>query len=115
MPAHVARGESPQHGDPRTEVAELVEMVKSYVLQETLGPLKHIGRTLAFGSAAAALFGLAAVLSLVGVLRVFQTETGSVFAGEWSWVPYVLTSLTALAFLGAAAAIGLRPPRSERR
>ncbi|MGO9559821.1 MAG: hypothetical protein ACLPQS_03380 [Acidimicrobiales bacterium] len=100
--------------DTRTEATELVGMIKTYAIQETLGPLKQIGRTLAFGSAAAVLFGIAAVLSLVGLLRALQTETGSVFAGEWTWVPYVLTLIAAIAFLGAAAALVLRSPRSEK-
>jgi hypothetical protein len=98
--------------ETKTEVAELVALIKAYVLQETVGPLKRIGRMLAFGSAAAVLFGIAAVLSLVAVLRVLQTETGRVFAGEWSWVPYLLTIAAAMVLLGLAAAIGLRK-RSE--
>ncbi|MGO9197794.1 MAG: hypothetical protein ACLQK4_11800 [Acidimicrobiales bacterium] len=100
--------------DARTEVAELIALIKAYAIQETLGPLKRIGRTLAFGSAAAVTFGIAAVLSLVGLLRALQTETGSAFAGEWTWVPYLLTVIAAVAFLGAAAALALRSPRSEQ-
>ncbi|MHB1988338.1 MAG: hypothetical protein ACYCSF_10195 [Acidimicrobiales bacterium] len=96
----------------RTEVTELVGMVKSYALQETVGPLKQIGRALAFGSAAALMFGIAAVLFLVGLLRVLQTETGSLFGGEWTWVPYLLTIIAAVVFLGVAAALALRPPRT---
>jgi len=55
--------------DTRTEATELVAMIKAYAIQETLGPLKQIGRTLAIGSATAVLFGIAAVLSLVGLRR----------------------------------------------
>jgi hypothetical protein len=99
-------------GDTKTELTDLVGMLKTYALQETVGPLKQIGRTLAFGSAAALLFGVAAVLTLVAVLRVLQTETGHLFAGEWSWVPYLLTIGAALVLLGLAAALGLRK-RSE--
>ncbi len=99
-------------GETKTEVAELVALIKAYVLQETVGPLKGIGRQLAFSSAAAFLFGLAAVLTLVAVLRALQTETGRVFAGEWSWVPYLLTVAAAMVLLGLAAAVGLRK-RSE--
>jgi len=100
--------------ETKTEVVELVALVKAYAIQETVGPLKRIGRTLAFGSAAALMFGIAAILSLVGLLRALQTETGSVFGGEWTWVPYLLTVVAALAFLGVAGAMALRGPRSER-
>jgi hypothetical protein len=100
--------------DTRTEATELVAMIKAYAIQETLGPLKQIGRTLAIGSATAVLFGIAAVLSLVGLLRALQTETGSAFAGEWTWVPYLLTLVVAVAVIGAAAFVVLRSPRSEK-
>lgn len=100
--------------ETKTEVNELVGLVKSYAVQETVGPLKQIGRTLAFGSAAAVVYGIAAVLSLVGVLRILQTGTGRVFAGEWSWVPYLLTIGVALVILGAGAALMLRK-RPEAR
>ncbi|MHB8245367.1 MAG: hypothetical protein ACYDGN_08445 [Acidimicrobiales bacterium] len=99
--------------ETKAELNELVALIRAYVVQETVGPLKQIGRTLAFGSAAAIMFGIAAVLSLVGFLRMLQTETGSVFAGEWNWVPYLLTIAAAMILLGLAAAIGLRR-RSEQ-
>jgi hypothetical protein len=98
--------------ETKTEITELVGLIKSYALQETVGPLKRIGRALAFGSAAAFMFGIAAVLSLVAVLRVLQGETGHLFAGEWSWAPYLLTIAAAFVILGLAAALGLRN-RSE--
>jgi hypothetical protein len=101
-------------GGTKAEVTDLVGLIKSYVLQETVGPLKAIARTLAFGSAGAVLLGIGSVLMLVGVLRVLQTETGSVFAGEWNWVPYVLTAVASLALLGAVGASLLRTPRSEK-
>ena len=31
------------------------------------------------------------MLLLVGGLRALQTETGSTFEGNWSWVPYLIT------------------------
>jgi hypothetical protein len=98
--------------ETKTELTELVGLIKAYALQETVGPLKRIGRTLAFGAAAAFMFGIAAVLSLVAVLRVLQSETGHVFAGEWSWAPYLLTIAAAAVILAVAAALGLRN-RSE--
>lgn len=98
-------------GETKDEAVELLGLVKSYALQETVEPLKTIGRFLAFGSAAAIMFGLAAVLSLVGLLRALQTETGSLFSGEWNWAPYCLTGIAALIFLGLAAAVALRKPK----
>ena len=61
------------------------------MIQETVTPLKTVGRTLLFGSIAAVLLGIGTVLLLLAVLRVLQTETGTAFAGTWSWVPYPIT------------------------
>lgn len=93
------------------EVGELVDLLKAYLLQETVTPLKRIGRELAFGAAAAIMFAAAAILSLVALLRALQGETGTLFAGEWSWVPYLLTSVAGCIFLGLAAARLLKSPK----
>lgn len=100
-------------GGTKTELIELVGLLKTYTIQETAEPLKRIGRTLAFGSASAVLLGIAAVLSLIAVLRALQEETGTLFAGEWNWAPYLLTAIAGMIFLGVAAVVGLRR-RSER-
>jgi hypothetical protein len=97
-----------------TEVSELVDLLKRYLLQETVEPLKAMGRTLGFGVGAAMMFGIGGVFLLVGVLRVLETETGTFFGGDWSWAPYGLTILAGIAVIGCAAAILLRTPRSER-
>ena len=68
-----------KHADPREEGAELFGLLRRYVIQETVTPLKTVGRTLLFGSIAAVLLGIGTVLLLLGVLRVLQTETGSGF------------------------------------
>lgn len=94
-----ARGEA-KRADPREEGAELIDILRRYLIQETVTPLKTVGRTLLFGSAAAVLLGIGAVLLLLGVLRILQTETGSAFAGTWSWVPYPITAILGLVVVG---------------
>ena len=104
-----------QHAsEAKSDLIELVGMVKAYALQETVRPLKTIGRTLAFGLAAAVCFGVASVLALVALLRALQGETGTVFAGEWSWVPYLLTVVGAVVGLGIGAALTLRSGSESR-
>ena len=70
-------------------VGDVVELVRDYAKQETLGPLKGAGRWLALGTAGAVFLGLGLVLVLLGVLRLLQTETDA-FDGGFSWVPYVV-------------------------
>ena len=82
-------------------IGEVVDLVRDYAKQETLGPLKGAGRWLALGAAGAVLIGLGSVFVLVGVLRLLQTET-SAFDGGWSWVPYLIV-LVAAAIVAAVA------------
>ncbi|HXY44418.1 MAG TPA: hypothetical protein VEH29_09535 [Acidimicrobiales bacterium] len=98
-----------------SELSEFIDLLKRYVLQETVGPLKTIGRTLGFGAAAAVMFGLGGVFALIGVLRVLETETGTTFTGDWSWAPYGLTVLAGALVIGLAAAGLLRTPKAEPR
>ncbi len=72
---------------------ELWTMVVDYVRQETLDPLKGLGRWVAFGVVGAVALGIGVVVLSVALLRVLQTETAGVFAGNFSWVPYLLVAL----------------------
>jgi hypothetical protein len=78
---------------------ELINLAKRYVVQETIGPLKRIARVLGIGLAGAGVFGLGAVIVLIGVLRVLQTETGTVFGHDWTFAPYLLTAATGVALV----------------
>ncbi|MGO8877830.1 MAG: hypothetical protein ACLQNG_18985 [Acidimicrobiales bacterium] len=96
-----------------SEVSELIDLLKRYVLQETVGPLKTLGRSLGFGAAAAVTLGLGGVFVLLGVLRVLQTETGTMFTGHWSWAPYFLTVVAGLILIAVGGLGLLRQPKAE--
>jgi len=78
-------------------VLELRDLVVTYVKQETVVPLKQLGRYVGFGSAGALLLGLGSLLLGVGGLRALQTETGDTFKGDWSWAPYGIMFVTLIA------------------
>jgi hypothetical protein len=101
----------PEGRAPASELSELISLLILYVKQQTLGPLKSVGKSLAFGSAAALMLGTGVVLLLVGLLRALESETGSLFAGEWSWAPYFLTLIAGLIGFGLLSAILLRTPK----
>ena len=86
-----------------TLVQELRDLIVAYAKQETVEPIKDLGRFLAFGVAGSLVVGLGLSLLLLGGLRLLQTETGDAFEGNWSWVPY----LTVLAAAGVAIALAL--------
>ena len=101
---------------PRLEsasIGETIRLLRSYVVQETIGPLRTIGKMLGFGLAGALLCGIGAILALLGVLRILQTETDQVFGGNWSFAPYLLTALVAILLVGVGA-FGLLRARRDR-
>lgn len=96
--------------------ADLLDLVKAYVKQETLGPLKGVGRFVGFGVAGAVLLGIGLTLVALALLRFLQTETGSPLTGNWSWVPYlvVIVALGILIGLSVAAIRRTGLDRKER-
>ena len=97
-------------------LAELWQLVRDYLKQETLEPLKGLGRFLAKGLVGSVLLGLGLVLLLLAALRALQTETGTAFDGNWSFVPYLITLVGAAAVAGLAArAIGSHKRRAARK
>jgi hypothetical protein len=94
------------------EAQELFQLVVGYAKQETLDPVRNLGRYIGFGMAGALLGSLGAVLLLLGGLRLLQTETGDTFDGNWTFVPYVVV----LAVSGAIAAGAMKArSRGQRR
>ena len=90
---------------PKTipEVAtELWELTTSYAKQETLAPLKGLARYLGYGLAGSLMLGIGVVVLLLSGLRFLQTETGTVFSGNLSWIPYLIMVLVALVLLALA-------------
>ena len=85
-------------------VQELKEMLVTYARQETVDPLKNLGRYVAFGFGGSILMGIGGVLFVVAILRLLQEETGQVFENNLSWAPYFLTVMVIallIAVLGA--------------
>ena len=87
-----------------TQISELWQLVLAYFRQETVEPVRNLGRFVAFGVAGSLVLGLGVGLLLLATLRFFQTETGSAFTGHLSWVPYVIMVLVSLVLAGAAMA-----------
>ena len=74
-----------------TLATELWELVVAYLKQETLEPLKGLGRFVGWGLAGAFLLTIGLVTLVVGGLRALQVETAPHLAGHLSWVPYIVT------------------------
>lgn len=101
-------------GGVRQSGGDALQLVLDYVKQETLGPLKGLGRFLVFGIAGSiALCGGLTVL-LIALLRGLQETTGTTFAGNWDWAPYLIVSFGALLFIGLAAWRIAKGPAARR-
>ena len=94
---------SSSDGGIRQSGTDALQLVIDYIKQETLTPLKGLGRYLVFGILGS--IGLCAglVLLLVALLRALQEQTGSFFAGNLTWAPYVIVAGAALILMGLAA------------
>ena len=92
---------SQQEGRPGLPAlgAEAWDLVLRYVKQETVDPIKALGRYVVFGVAGSLLFGIGLVLLATALLRALQTEM-STFHGNLNWVPYVIVAVGALLVLG---------------
>ena len=79
--------------EPTTEkslpalAAELWDLTRAYVRQETLEPVKGLGRYAGLGIAGSLLMSIGLVELGIGSLRVLQRE----FHGRVTFVPYLIT------------------------
>ena len=72
------------------DIGEVVDLVKTYVRQETVGPLKGLGRKVGVGLAGALLIGLGLFFLAIGLLRLIQDKLPRLARGSWSWSPYLI-------------------------
>lgn len=99
-----------------TLATELRDLVVAYLKQETLEPIKGIGRFIGFGVVGAAVLAIGLVLLVLGGLRALQVETGHHLGGHWSWAPYVVVLIAAgLVLYVAGRAIGAKKRQAERK
>jgi hypothetical protein len=98
--------------NPQQDVRELKDLVIAYAKQETVEPLKGLGRYIGYGLAGALLIGTGVGFLAIGLLRLLQGNRGWAVNGNWSWVPYVVD----VVLLGVIAGLVwmARSKRSEK-
>lgn len=86
---------------------ELKDLIVTYARQETVDPLKTLGRYLGFGITGALLIGLGWVFALLALLRGLQRISFfnnvdnlnyviEADGGTWSWLPYLIVTLVGM-------------------
>lgn len=97
---------APARKGPTAQATELKDLVISYAKQETVDPLKTLGRYLGFGLGGAILIGTGWVFALLSLLRALQTieffnHPGEIDGGRFGWLAYVITALVGIAVAAA--------------
>ena len=97
-------------------VSDVVESVKSYAVQETVGPIKGAFRWVGVGLIAALCLGIATLYGALAVLRLSQDVGGTTLDGAWSFVHYLITGVVLIGVVAVATSRVRRPSlaRSER-
>jgi hypothetical protein len=72
-----------------SDARELITLLVDYTKQETIGPLRGVGRYLGFGIAGGFLLAIGLVMLTFAGLRALQTEVDW-FDGGWSFAPYFI-------------------------
>ena len=92
-------------------IGDLKELTIAYAKQETVDPLKGLGRYIGFGIAGSVCLSIGVVVLAIAILRALQTQTDTALTGNLSWIPY----LVALAFIGVVAGLAIRAISKDTR
>lgn len=95
-PRHVSPDEAP------TTITGVIDLVKEYAKQETVGPLKGAGQWLMWGVAGAISLALGLSMIVLGILRLLQTEWHRSARGSFSWLAYLIALVVCVAFAALA-------------
>lgn len=124
----MAEPQRPQISGPQPPLPamlnELWETILTYAKQQTVDPLRQLGRYIGFGVAGALLIALGLVFLALGGLRALQVELGGRrghvvvghghLSGNLAWIPYGAAGLFCAV---VAVVLATRIPRvpSERK
>jgi hypothetical protein len=109
----VAKDAKPKARNPSGDARELVDLVIAYAKQETVEPLKGLGKNAAYGLGGAVLLGIGGVFCSVAVLRALQTETDFFEEHNLTWLPYLIV-IVVLAVLATVGWMGLGPGKKDK-
>lgn len=98
----------------RGRTQDATTLVRNYLLQETVDPLRQLGRYVLWGALGSLLIGIGVLMLLIALLRLLQGETGA-FDGNLSWLPYlIVTAAATLVGVATVARIVTGPARRRR-
>jgi hypothetical protein len=86
-----------------TLLNEFVSLVVAYAREQTVDPIRSLGRYLVFGLAGAFMVSIGGGLAVLATVRLIQAETDSHLTGSLTWAPYTGGFIVALVGAGLAA------------
>jgi hypothetical protein len=98
VPSSVRMPGQNEHKSVTDTARELWDLLQAYAKQETVDPLKNLGRYLGYGIGGMLLVGFGLALMALGLLRLLQTP--DVFEDTWSWAPYAIVAAVLGLFIG---------------
>jgi H+/Cl- antiporter ClcA len=99
--------------NPTGDARELVDLVIAYAKQETLEPLKGLGKRAALGLGGALLLGIGGIFCSMAALRAMQSETDFFERHNLSYLPYFVT-VVILVLLSLIGWMGLGPGKKNK-
>ena len=97
----------------RTDFHDVLDESKTYLLAQTVQPVKDLARTLVFGIAGSLLVGVGFILGLIALLRALQTETGTFFSGTFTFGPYLAVFASGTFVAAVVVFMGVRRYRKR--
>jgi hypothetical protein len=98
----------------RGRTQDATTLVRTYLLQETVDPLRQLGRYVVAGAIGSLFIGIGVLMLLIALLRLLQGETGA-FDGNLSWLPYLIVIVVAALVAVATVARIVTGPARRRR
>ena len=86
-----------------TLLNEFVSLTVGYAKEQTVDPIRGLGRYLLFGVIGAFMIAIGWGLTALAAIRLVQAETGNHLRGSLTWVPY--TSGLIVATVGAGLTV----------
>jgi hypothetical protein len=98
----------------RSRTRDTFFLLRDYLLQETVDPLRLLGRYVVWGTLGSFFVGIGALMLLIALLRMLQEEF-PVLNGSLSWIPYLVVVLVGAAVAGLTVLRIVTGPARRRR
>ena len=103
----------PKRAAKAPSLGEMYDLVRDYVKQETLDPIRGAGRWMAWAALGAVTLILGMTFLMLGLLRLVQSELFTANDGK-TWIPYLIVVIVSVALVLSSKA-RIRKPSLHRK